>query len=268
MVFLSLDVERVFDMEVGIQVSSVAKYLTDEAGVFDAFNKFKQIGYRYGQIQWISPDVTPDSIRRALLETRINCVGTQDYYDEVMPKLDENLKSNAMWGGKYICVSGIPERFKSPEGCKKLADEMNEKRKIIEDAGMVLTFHPVYSDYAAFGGTTLLEILLEHAADTVQVCLDVFHVHKAGYDPVEWIFKLAGRVDLIHFKDYFTGNDGKEVLSSVGQGVLDWDGIIQACLATSVKFCFAEQETSVKDPFECLKESYEYITGKLAKMER
>ena len=255
-------------MEVGIQVSSVAKYLTDEAGVFGAFNKFRQIGYKHMQIQWISPDVPPETIRRALDVTQIRCVGTQDYYDAVMPKLDETIKSNALWGGGNICVSGIPERYKSSDGCVKMAEEMNEKRKIAEDAGMALSFHPVYGDYAACGGTTLLERLLERAPDAVQVCLDVFHVHKAGYDPVKWIHKLAGRVDLIHFKDYFTGGDGRDVLSSVGQGVLVWDGIIQACLATGVKYCFAEQETSVKDPFECLKESYGYITGKLAELKR
>jgi len=56
-------------------------------------------------------------IRDALEETHLYCVGTQDYYDVVVPQLGKVIEMNDLWGGTYICVSGIPERYRSREGC-------------------------------------------------------------------------------------------------------------------------------------------------------
>ena len=74
--------------QVGIQISSVREYLQTPQDVLASFRKVSEIGYRIIQIQWISPDVPMDFIRDALEETQLYCVGTQDYYDLVVPHLD------------------------------------------------------------------------------------------------------------------------------------------------------------------------------------
>jgi len=89
---------------------------------------------------------------------------------------------------------------------------------------------------------------------------------KAGYNPADWIKKLKGRIPLIHFKDMAINKDGNEILVPVGQGILNWDDIFSACIETGIEYCFAEQEQWQKDPFECLKESYDFITNKLTNM--
>jgi len=250
-------------MEIGIQISSVRKFLQDDAGVRESFMKVANMGYKHIQVQWVSPDVRADVVQGALTDAGLDCVGTQDYYDEVVPRLDAVIADNILWGGRYVTVSGIPARFRSPEGCVQLAMELDDVVKRTEAAGLTLAFHPVYSDYAPHEWRALMDILLEHASASMQVCLDAYHVVKAGHEPSEWIRRLTGRIDLIHFKDYAIDNAGGEALSPVGQGVIDWDPVIRACLATGVKYCFAEQETSIKDPFDCLAESYDFIRGRL-----
>ena len=250
-------------MEIGIQISSVRSFLQDNAGVCESFIKAAQMGYKYIQVQWVSPDVRADVVQRALIDAGLNCVGTQDYYDEVVPRINNVIADNIQWGGRYVTVSGIPVRFRSLEGCVQLAAELDTVVKRTEAAGLTLAFHPVYSDYAAHDGRALFDTLLEHATASMQVCLDAYHVVKAGYDPSDWIRRLAGRIDLIHFKDYAIDGAGGEALSPVGQGVIDWEPIVRACHATGVKYCFAEQETSIKDPFECLAESYNFIRDRL-----
>ena len=250
-------------MEVGIQISSVRKYLGNEQDVLNSFKKVSKIGYKYIQIQWISPDVSPEFIKSALIETNLKCVGTQDYYDEVIPHLKNILKMNKLWGGDNICVSRIPERYHSLDGCKKLASEINEVINITENKGKTLSFHPIWTDYTIIGGKPLIELLLENVSDKMQIVLDAYHANKAGFNPVDWIKKLNGKIEFIHFKDMKIKDDGTEVLTPVGQGSLDWISIIKACIETNVKYCFAEQERWNKDPFECLKESYDYISNNL-----
>jgi sugar phosphate isomerase/epimerase len=145
-------------------------------------------------VQWVSPEVSPEFIKRALEETKLHCIGTQDYYDEVAPNLDGVIKMNELWGGQYICVSRIPGRYHSLDGCVSLASEINQLAERIETSGKTLAFHPIYSDYETCNGKALFDVLLENCSDKLQVCLDVYHVMKAGYDPVDWIKKLKGRI--------------------------------------------------------------------------
>lgn len=247
--------------KIGIQISSVRKYLQTPMDVLDSFKKVSKMGYRTIQIQWISPSVPMDFINDALKETQLNCIGTQDYYDEVIPNLEEIIKMNDLWGGSYICVSGIPTRFLSFQGCVAFAAELNQIAKQLELKGKILAFHPRSQEFAKFDGKTAMDILIENTTNNIQIVLDVYHVIKAGYDPVCWINKLKGRMDLIHFKDRIITPNGDELLMPVGQGSIEWKNIFEASKETGVKYAFAEQESWQKDPFECLEDSYKFITA-------
>jgi len=246
---------------IGIQISSVRKYLQTPQDVLDSFRKVSASGYRFIQIQWIAPEVPAEFIHDALKETHLECIGTQDYFDVVVPQLDEVVAQNDLWGGQYVCVSGIPERYHSYEGCLAFARELDQLALRLEGQGKILNFHPRAADVLAFDGKNSLEVILEHTHAPFQYLLDVYHLVKAGFDAVDWIHRVQGRNDLIHFKDFRRNPDGSEVLVPVGQGCIDWEPIFRACIETGVKYAFAEQESWLKDPFECLGECYTYITG-------
>ena len=79
------------------------------------------------------------------------------------------------------------------------------------------------------------------------------------------IKKLAGRLPCVHFKDYaiIRGGDPAVQFTSVGNGNLDWDEIIPACEEAGVKYVLIEQDNCFgKDPFECLKSSFEFLKSK------
>ncbi len=247
---------------VGIQISSVKKYLQTPEDVRSSFLKVGAIGYRVIQIQWVSPAVPDAVIRDALEEASLECVGTQDYTHEVLPRLDAVIAQNRLWGGKYVCISGIPEAQMNPEGCAAFGRELTETAKKVRDAGMALIFHPRYQEFAPFGGATGVRILMDNTPPDFQLELDVFHAHKAGLDPAALIREYEGRMDLVHFKDMGTGANGEVILTPVGQGLLDWDAIIGACVDTGIKVVLAEQESWQKDAFECLGESFSFIVSK------
>lgn len=245
--------------QAGIQISSVRAYLQTPADVLASFRKVSAIGYRVIQIQWIAPSVPAEFIRAALVETGLTCAGTQDYYEVVTAQLDEVIAINDLWGSGNICVSGIPERCRSEEGCLAFATELNALSQRLEKQGKVLSFHPRRTDVIPFGERNSLDLLLENTRAEMQFVLDIYHLVRAGIDPVDWIHRTRGRCDLVHCKDFQSGPDGKEVLVPTGQGRIAWAPIFQACAENGVKYGFAEQESWQKDPFECLAESYAYM---------
>lgn len=251
-------------MKVGIQISSVRKYLQTPEDVTRSFLKCAEIGYKYIQIQWVGENVTMQEIKNSLDVSGLVCIGTQEMFDTVNNDPESFIKMNDLWGSEYITASRIHDRFRTPEGCLRLADEMNKLAANFKTHGKKLLFHPVAADYEQCGGKPLVDILMENTAPEIHYCLDIYHVYKAGLDPTARIKTLKGNLELVHFKDSGAPpggnlNDIFSKLTPVGQGVIDWPPIISACVDSGVRYCFAEQEEWDKDPFECLRESYEYI---------
>ena len=251
-------------MKTGIQISSLKKYLQTPADVLESFKKCAKIGYEYIQVQWVAPSVPDEAVRDALLESGLECVGTQESYREVFSNIDKYININHMWGGKYICSSatGMENTFSSVSDCLKAAGEFNLMAKRLKDEGLIFAFHPHNAHIVEIGGTTSLDIIMENTSGDVQFNLDMYHIKTSGRNPAEWIKKTAGRADMAHFKDYKTAGSGT-ILCPVGQGVIEWAEIFRACGEARVKYCFAEQEDWEKDAFECLAESYQFIKSNI-----
>lgn len=81
-------------------------------------------------------------------------------------------------------------------------------------------------------------------------------------DPAAFLRKLGGRTMAVHFKDLKANLDNTTEMAEIGEGNLNWDSIIAACQEAGVKWALVEQDTCRRNPFESLKISYDYLTGK------
>ena len=94
----------------------------------------------------------------------------------------------------------------------------------------------------------------------VKAEIDTYWIARGGQDPAKWIYKVKGRMPVVHFKDFaLIGKDAHEC--EVGSGNLDWKDIIKACKKTKVRWYVVEQDNPFKDRniFDSLTESYENL---------
>ena len=84
----------------------------------------------------------------------------------------------------------------------------------------------------------------------------MYHLLRAGEDPVAWVSRCAGRMDMVHLKD--CAGDG-ERLVPVGQGTTDWAPILSACRRSGVRWAMVEQESWEGDAFACMEQSLAYM---------
>ncbi|MCB0030032.1 MAG: sugar phosphate isomerase/epimerase, partial [Anaerolineales bacterium] len=89
----------------------------------------------------------------------------------------------------------------------------------------------------------------------VKAILDTYWVQHGGADSVDWVHRLAGRMDVIHLKDMVI-QERQQVMAEVGQGNLNWPGILAACAETGVAYAAVEQDICQRDPFESMAMSY------------
>ncbi|MBQ4050193.1 MAG: sugar phosphate isomerase/epimerase [Oscillospiraceae bacterium] len=247
--------------KIGIQISSLKPYLQTEKDVYETFRRLGEMGCQMVQLQWINPSIPAEIISDALKQAKLYTVSTQDYYQEVTAHLDETIRLNELCCSSHICVSGIPAEYRSYDGCIAFAGELNALSRNLEEKEMVLSFHPRKQEFDLFNGIPGVELIMSHTRSEVCLGLDLYHVQKAGLDSAEWIRRYASRIDFVHFKDYVRLPDGNEKLVPVGQGDIDWQPVIKACLEKNIPWAFAEQETWDRDAFICMQESFHWLVG-------
>lgn len=245
-------------METGIQVSSLKPLLVNAAGVDLAFEKIARLGVRTVQLQWIDRSVRPSEIAALLEKWELKSVSVQDLYTVVREDLDYYVELNRLTGGRWLCISRIPEVYRSANGLERFAQELTELQRRLEPLGQRLCFHPVRGDFEPVGNIDPVLWLMERLP-WLELCLDLYHLARAGKDLCDWLRRYAGRVCMVHFKDALMRSDGTEVLVPAGQGDIDWTGTVRACLETGVSYAFVEQERWDRDPYDCLGEALGWL---------
>lgn len=237
----------------GIQVSSLKPLLLNAEQVTQAFAAMASLGCNTVQLQWIDPSVSAEYIARCLREHNIKSVSVQDFYESVRENFGYYTKCNAVTGGKWMCVSRIPDRLKSPDGLDAFLMELRTMQKELDALGQRLCFHPVSADFTAVPGMQAVEYLLDNMPE-LDICLDLYHLNRNCADMPSFLRRYAGRVCMVHFKD-----SKGDALVPAGQGDTNWNGVVRACLETNVPYAFVEQERWDRDPYVCLQEAMDWL---------
>ena len=149
----------------------------------------------------------------------------------------------------------------------------NEMAARLAEAGIGLYYHNHHVEFAKYDGRYILDIIRERAP-LMRFELDVHWIHRGGQDPVSVLRDYAGLVDLVHLKDYRIGQLPAEAFESlqagdyqefmaaflgvvqfaeIGEGNLDFNGIIEQSLSSGAKYLLIEQDDQYgRDPFDCL----------------
>ena len=132
------------------------------------------------------------------------------------------------------------------------------------EKGIRLGYHNHHFEFIRLPGTkkTMLETFYD---DTDSRCvsaeIDVHWVTRGGGSPVRWIRKVAGRMPVIHFKDFAVIGNNEPAFCEIGEGNLDWPAIIEACRETGVRWYSIEQDALFqnRDIFDSIKISFDNL---------
>jgi sugar phosphate isomerase/epimerase len=155
-----------------------------------------------------------------------------------------------------------------PDAMKAMADKLNLFGEKCRAAGLQAAYHNHAFESAMAGGQTLFQVLIDNTdKKLVGFEVDCFWISVAGGDPAAFIRKLSGRVPLLHLKDKAAGTGQrfdesvpKTAFKEVGNGVLDWPGILRAASAAGVQHYFVEQDQTAGDPLDSIRQSYNYLS--------
>lgn len=251
-------------MKIGAQLYSLRDYCKTLDDFKETLKKVADMGYTSVQVSGTCA-YEADWLAEALKETGLTCDLTHYNFGAVMENPEKVVADHKAFGCKYIGLGAMPG------GDKNTLDTINDFiaktspiTKRIAEAGGYFMYHNHHFEFVDVDGKLFIERLVDgFDASEFGFTLDTHWVKVGGYDPVEWLNKLAGRTPCVHFKDLATMENGEKRFAPVGSGELDFDAIIDTCLKNKVEFAFVEQDNCYgEDPFKCLKSSYDYLASK------
>lgn len=157
-------------------------------------------------------------------------------------------------GLEYVVQPWLAETQRSPEGYACAAE-----RLVSVASGKVVTcYHNHDFEFKALpDGRTGWAVMFENPKLHAQ--MDVCWTAVAGFDPVEEMKKLSGRIPMLHIKD--CSDFEKRTLTEVGTGKVPLREVVAAAPACGVKYLIVEQDEHwiEGDPFKSIRISLENL---------
>lgn len=273
--------------KIGVQ-AMMLKEKFEELGPYETLKKVSELGYNSVEISQIPmTDENVAEIKRARdefnlevasLSANVKPAPGNDDLETNFDKIVDNCKTLDV---DLVRIGMLPfESMKSLETVLDFCREANEYAIKLKEHGIKLYYHNHHVEFKKYDGKFLLDIIAEECPD-LGFEIDLHWVQRAGASPIETLKRFAGKVDLIHLKDYRVGDIPEEAFASLdegdvmtfynaftniiefaelGQGSMDYKPIIEQALESGVRYMLVEQDMLYgRDPFDCLADSRDHL---------
>lgn len=246
-------------MQIGAQFYTVRNQCQTLNNFALTLRKVADIGYKTVQISGTCP-YEAEWLREQLAMNDLRCVLTHIPVPRLVGETAQVIADHHVFGCEHIGLGWYAFNEDKPE--ESYANFMATYPRVakeIRDGGRYFMYHNHDNEFKLAPGSkqiVLEKLAQDIPADVMGFTLDTFWIQAGGGDPAQWVEKLAGRVPVIHLKDYAYGRR----MAVVGEGNINFDRVFEKAEKSGTKYMLVEQDDcNGEDPIECLRRSYEYL---------
>lgn len=204
-----------------------------------------------------------EELRDLLAELKLQAIGAHVGLDSIRNNLQSEIAYLKAIGAKYLICPWLKiSEFQTEEAWKGLFTLLEEAGEACAREGLVLCYHNHdFEFHQKIGEEFVFDAMYASTpAASVQVEMDTGWVKYAGQDVLAYIAKYAGRLPLVHLKDYNGNNaDGSINTLELGRGVLPLSDIIGAASEAGTEWIIVEQDRCANPPLECVNTSIQWL---------
>jgi sugar phosphate isomerase/epimerase len=244
--------------QIAAQLYTCRDILKTPAEIATTLRRLREIGYQAVQLSGLGP-IEDEELLRILDGEGLVCCATHESGKKIIndPQwVVERLKKFRCRATAYPFPEDVDlNDLSSVEG---LIAKLESSASILSASGLVLSYHNHHHEFRKLEGRTIFERIFD-GAPHLQGELDTYWVQYGGGNPVDWCERLAGRLPVIHLKDYAVNKDNQPTYTEIGAGNLDFKHIVAAAEKSGCNWFIVEQDTCPGDPVDSLAQSYRYL---------
>ena len=247
-------------MKIGLQMYTLREKMTDEASTREAIRKVKATGYEVIQLAGNLTDMA--AVGRIALEEGLPPVSFMASLDRYTADIEETFRICKELG---VTDLGFSSGFTTPAEAEALIAGVNPFAAQAAAEGITFSYHNHSNELIRPDGKTpLLAMLLAGFSADVYFTPDTYWLQHGGADVRQWLSILGPRTRVLHVKDMMRTPNGP-TYAEIGQGNLWWEEILPLAESMNIPYCVVEQDVCLRDPFESIQISYDYLYEKLHK---
>jgi sugar phosphate isomerase/epimerase len=131
---------------------------------------------------------------------------------------------------------------KTADDWARLADSFSAIAEKLKPLNLRVGYHNHTTEFSPIDGQMPEDIFFGKAIPEVFMQLDIGHCAHAGGDPAAYLRKYGSRTLSVHVKDWVTESRG----DIVGEGIVKWPEVLDACAAASALQWYVIEEESGK----------------------
>lgn len=251
-------------MKLGAQLYTVHDFTTTLNDLDRTLARIADIGYRYVQVSGTCA-YSPQWLHDTLEKYDLTCVLTHTSPERMEKDPDAVVAEHKQFGCNYIGIGGMPQEFRGiANGADLFYRRFYPIAKRFCELGAKLFYHnhafelQHFSDRAVFW-----QIADLFAPEELSFTLDTYWIQAGGGNPVDFIQRLAGRIECVHLKDMSANEKNETTMRPIFEGNMDFCAIIDACERSGCEYVLVEQDDCYdEDPFDCLARSFQNIIEK------
>lgn len=245
---------------IGAQLYTLREHTKTAEDFEKTLCRLRDMGFDTVQLSAQGKDITPQEIRRIAEGTGMTICCSHMPWQRIKNDLDAVAKENLLYGCPIVGLSWWPESsLCTMDEIKDFIRQIRDVSHRLREYGLKFAYHNHKMEFQRHEGKTVLQWLAENTdPDETDIIFCCCWAMAGGADPVDLLYRLAGRITCCHYKDLVMLGDRQEVCE-VGQGNMNYPAIYRACEDTGVRYALIEQDVCRRSPFECIEISRNYI---------
>ena len=251
-------------MKIGLQLYSVREALKENLP--ETLKAVKNMGYDYVELAGGRYGLTGVEMRKAMENAELTCISVHSSPSLFLEDREDVLSYMKALGATYSVIpvpAGRQEAF--TEHWDETVSLFGEMGRFFADADCRLLYHNHDFEFIPFEGDVLIHRILRELSSVMLPEPDLCWISYGGEDPAAFLRRYAGRVPVVHLKDYnlskFPSRPIHKLLSEgfekpekkslagfsyapVGHGVEDWESALAACRDAGAEYLVVEQDSS------------------------
>ncbi|MBO2944351.1 sugar phosphate isomerase/epimerase [Paenibacillus sp. F411] len=246
-------------MGIGLQLYTLRD--ETEADFKGTLRKVAELGYEGVEFAGYG-GIPAEEMKSLLDELGLKAIGAHVGLHLLREDLQKEIQYLKTIGAKYMmCPYVAPEDRETEEDWKALFSFLEEAGAEAAKQGMVFGYHNhAFELTDQVGSETAFDAMYAATSpEYVQVEMDVCWVQFAGHDPIAYINKYAGRLPLLHLKDFDKDAEGNIKTLELSQGVVDLPAVIQAASDAGTQWLIVEQDVCQNPPLQSIENSMNWV---------
>jgi sugar phosphate isomerase/epimerase len=234
-------------MRVAVQLYTLRDHLKTSGQIAASLARVRKIGYQAVELAGLG-SIAPAELVRILDGEGLTVCGSHVPMEAIQSDPQRVIAEAKRWKCPNVAVPGC--WGKSLAEFALFAATLNTAAEKFAAAGLRLGYHNHSHELVKHNGHRPLDLLMETLSPRAWFEIDTYWITHGGGDPIDWIKRAAGRLPCVHLKDMGIDESGKQFMAEIGEGNLNFPGIIAAGREAGADWLVVEQDICQRDPFE------------------